>query len=211
MAKKNISRLWLWLITGFMLVGGCSGLGKPGERINYYVLEYPSPAITGLEPIPAVVRLERFSVAPQYDTERIVYREKDFVLETYNYHRWRANPGDLVTYFLERDFRESGLFRGVLPRDSRLSPDRVLEGSVEEILEWDGPDQWEAVLAVSIALIARDEPDVSRSVLYQATYREREPCARNHPKALSEAMSRAMARISRRIIIDVHGVMKQEG
>ncbi|MGM0663578.1 MAG: ABC-type transport auxiliary lipoprotein family protein [Thermodesulfobacteriota bacterium] len=207
---KTRARWWVWGIVLAISAGGCSGMGKPKERVDHYVLEYEAPDIPGLEPIQAVVRLERFSVAPQYNTNRIVYRDQEFARETYNYHRWRTNPGDLVTHFLARDFRESGLFRAVLPAGSRFSASCVLEGSVEEFFERDGAEQWEAVLALSVTLLAEGEPDVSRRVLHQGTYRDSEPCVRKNPRALSEAMSRAMARVSRAIIEDVYHFLNQE-
>lgn len=185
-------------------------MGKPKERIDHYVLEYEAHRIPDLEPVPVVVRLERFSVAPQYNTSRIVYRDREFARETYNYHRWRANPGDLVTHFLSRDFRESGLFKAVFEAGSRFPASCVLEGSVEEFFERDGAEQWEAVLALNVTLLAEGEPDVSRRVLYQKTYRDSEPCARKNPTALSEAMSRAMARVSRAVIEDVYRVFNPE-
>lgn len=207
---------WRW-IGGIALVlatGGCLGLGKPAYQIDHYVLEYDAPRISNLEPLSAVVRLERFSVAAPYNTNRIVYRESAYKRETYNYHQWRANPGDLVTHFLARDFRESGLFRAVLPHDSRFSASCVLEGAVEAFYERDREEAWDAVLGLSITLIADEEPDVSRRVLFQGDYQEVEPCARKNPTALSEAMSRAMRRASERILADVYKVLserRQEG
>lgn len=203
----------LWVLTALMVLplGGCTGMGKPQERIDHYVFEYPAPLIPGLDPIQAVVRVERFSVAPPYNTSRIVYRDKDFTRETYNYHRWRANPGDLIAHFLYRDFRDSGLFRGVFPGGSRFPASFVLEGTVEELFELDGTEQWEAVLTLSIVLTAQAEPDSSRKVVFQGTYSEIEPCARKNPRAFTEATSRAMARVSKTIIEDVYRVLKPEG
>lgn len=196
------------LILPVILFGSCAGVGKPMDQIEYYVLEYETPRIADPDPVSAVVRLERFSVAPQYNTSRIVYRDREFARNTYNYHRWRANPGDLVTHFLARDFRESGLFKAVLPTGSRFSASCILEGTVEEFFEWNGPEQWEAVLAISVVLVAEGEPDLSRRVLFQGTYRDSEPCAMKNPRALSEAMSRAMARVSEAVIKDVLDVLR---
>ena len=202
---------WLWVVGLVLAVAavGCSGMGKPPERIDYYVLEYESPRFQGRKPVEDVIRLERFSVAPSYNTERIVYRESAFERNTYNYHRWRANPGDMVGYFLARDLRESGLFRAVLPQETRFAATCALEGIVEEFYERDGEERWEAVLALSITLIVEGEPDVSRRVLHQKAYREVEPCDRKNPRSVSEAMSRAMARASKRIVTDLHRVLRR--
>jgi hypothetical protein len=81
---------------------------------------------------------------------------------------------------------------------------------VEAFYERDGADRWEAVLALSVTLIAEGEPDVSRRVLHQESYREVEPCVRKNPRSVSEAMSRAMERASRRIVTDLHRVLSGE-
>lgn len=205
------ARHCLWGLILAMASAGCSIGGKAAERIDYYVLEYEAPQTPALASVEEVLRVERFSVAPPYNTARIVYRESAFERDTYNYHRWRANPGDLVTYFLARDLRESGLFAAVLPGESRFSASCVLEGVVEEFYEHDYADRWDAVLGVSVSLIAEGEPDVSRRVLHQASYRETEPCLRKNPRALSEAMSRAMERVSIRILLDVHKALTERG
>ncbi len=198
---------WFALIALWVTASGCFRGGGQDARIDYYIPQYETPVVQGLAPLDAVIRLERFSVAPPYNTSRIVFSQNAYERDTYNYHRWRANPGDLVAYFLARDFRESGLFQAVLPYDSRFSASCVLEGAVDEFFERDGPEVWEAVLAVSITLMADQEPDVSRRVLYQEAYREEEACTRKNPLALTEAMSRAMERLSRRILVDVHRVL----
>lgn len=200
---------WVGVIALALATGGCLGPSKPAYQIDHYVLEYDAPHIAHLEPLPAVVRMERFSVAAPYNTSRIVYRDSAYKRESYHYHRWRANPGDLVTHFLGRDFRESGLFRAVLPHDSRFSASCVLEGAVEAFYERDGKKAWDAVLGLNITLIADGEPDVSRRVLFQGAYSETEPCARKNPKALSKAMSLAMRRASERILADVYRILSE--
>lgn len=192
-----------------LLLGSCFRSGKPADQVEHYVLEYDVPRIEGLSPLPVVVRIERFSVAPPYNSGRIIYRENAYKRESYNYHRWRANPGDQVTNFLGRDFRETGLFKAVLHHESRFSASCVLEGAVEEFYERDSENAWEAVLGVSVTLIADKEPDISKRILFQGSYREKEQCTRKNPRALSEAMSRAMSRVSRRIIEDVHKTLTQ--
>jgi ABC-type uncharacterized transport system auxiliary subunit len=109
-----------------------------------------------------------------------------------------------MTFFLARDMKESGLFKAVLPGDSGIPVTHMMEGSVDEFLEWDTEQTWKAVLAVSITLMVEKEPDISKKVLYQKTYRTEEACKQRNPRALAEAMSRAMARVSEHIIRDVY-------
>ena len=192
----------------FFLLSSCMSFNNPSNKIDFYTLEYDPPKINGLQPLPSVIRTERFSVAPIYNTNRIIYRDKSFQRESYVYYRWRANPGDLVTYFLGRDITDSGLFKAVLPYDSRFPFAYMLTGSVDEFLEWDMKQSWEAVLALSITLIDEREPDISKRIIFQKTYRAQEPCQRKNPHALAVAMSQAMSRVSEEIIKDTYHYMK---
>ena len=66
--------------------------------------------------------MERFQVAPFYNTTNIIYKEASIKRNAYHYHKWRANPEDLVTYFLARDLRETGLFNGKFILSSKRYP-----------------------------------------------------------------------------------------
>ena len=199
----------LTLCLGLLLVlGACSSLDKPANRIDYYTLEYEPIRITGLKPLPFVIKMERFMVAPIYNTDLIIYRDKSFKRAAYTYHKWRANPGDLVSHFLTRDIKESGLFKAVLPYDTRFPSSYMLEGTVDDFFEWDMKEAWEAALSVSITLMAENEPEVGKRGLFQKTYRAREACKQKNPLALSEAMSSAMAKISEQIIKEIHHYLK---
>jgi hypothetical protein len=70
--------------------------------------------------------------------------------------------------------------------------------------EQDRSDVWEAVLTVSITLITEDELDVSKRTLFQKKYHSREECKQQNPRAIAEAMSRAMAKISKMITTDIY-------
>lgn len=207
--EKEIFVLFLGFI---LLFGGCVNLKQPAkmDEIAYYTLEYDPPALGNLQPLSIVIKVQPFSVAPIYGTNRIIYRDKSFKRAEYVYHKWRDNPGDLVPYFISRDMRKSGLFRAVLPQDSGSRPSYVLEGSVEDFLEWDTEDGWEAFLSVSVVFMMANEPDISKRILFQKTYQDREPCKQKNPEALAEAMSQAMSVASREIIQDIYDYLKDQ-
>ena len=178
----------------------CSSFKQPSQQIDYYTLEYEPPQVQGITTLPFVLRVERFSVSPMYNTLQIIYRDQAFRREAYPYEKWRASPGDLVTYYLARDFKSSGLFKAVAPYESRVEPDLVMEGSVDEFFEWDSEDGWKAVLTVSTVLLHHPEPDLSKRIIYQKTFHAVKPCKKRNAASLSEAMSEAMAEISAQII-----------
>ncbi|MBU0986879.1 MAG: PqiC family protein [Proteobacteria bacterium] len=186
-----------------LLLGGCSNLKPSNYRIDYYTLEYDAPGFD-FPTLPRVIRVERFQVAPLYNSNRIVYRKIPYARDTYFYHKWRANPGDLVTYFLTRDIRQSTVFKAVNTYETGLASSHIIEGMVDEFFEDDGRESWEAVLSVSITLVANDEPDLGKRVLFQKKYSQREACRQKNPQALAAAMSKAMAGISETIIKDIY-------
>jgi cholesterol transport system auxiliary component len=201
----------LLLLSISLLFGACINLKQPGNKIEYYTLEYDPPGFSGMAPLPYSIRVERFTTAPTYNTTQIIYREQSFKRAAYAYHKWRVNPGDLVTHFLDRDIRHSGLFGGVIPRDSKFKASFILEGKVDEFFEQDGPEQWNGVLSLSISLIAENEPDINKGAIFQKSYSRKEACKKKNPRALAEALSLAMAGISVEIIKDIHsGMQKME-
>lgn len=202
---KQISCLLLSIV---LFLSSCSGLTKSRHETMHYNLEYPPPQFNELKPLPVVIKIEPFATAPAYNTSRILYRDQSFNLKSYNYHRWRANPGDLVQHFMLRDLRAAGLFTAILPGSSRTAASYVMEGSLDEFMEWDKDTGWEAVLSLSITLINRGEKDEQKRIVLQKDYRAVEPCHRKNPSAVAEAMSRAMARTSEQIISDLYANLK---
>jgi ABC-type uncharacterized transport system auxiliary subunit len=179
----------LLLSLGCLLLAACAAPHHDPDTVRYYTLEYPPPEAPAAAPAGCTLRVERFQAAPAYATNRIIYREKAFERQAYTYHRWRAAPAELVTFSLARDLRKSNVCAAVYGYDSRFSASHAIEGSVEEFLEVDAGDRWEAHLSVSVTLIREDEPDVSRRVLFQKSYSESQACTQKTPSALAEAMS----------------------
>lgn len=201
------------ILSRFLFVSGlilsilfisCADLSKPSNKVSLYTLEYAVQPANDLKPLPWVLRVERFSASPLYETENMVYRDKPFKKESYSFYQWRAKPQDLVAYFFMRDLQQSGLFKAVLPAASALPATHLVFGNVEEFLESDQEPAWQAVLVVTIVLRAQKEPDIMKSILLQKTYAVTETCKLKNPQAVAEAMSRAMAQVSQQIIRDVH-------
>ena len=200
----NMKRLWAMLLGFLLLSGGCINLKQPGNRIQFYDLEYEPPSIKGLVMLPYSLKVDRFHVTATYNTTQIIYRDRSFKRDAYAYNRWRDNPGDIVTHFLNRDIRHSGLFRAVLPYDSGLKTSFTLTGTVDEFLEWDSGEDWNALLSISVILIDNNEPDITKKILFQRSYSRKEACRQKDPRGLAEAMSLAMARLSGEVIRDIH-------
>ncbi len=190
-----------------MLAFCCAGCAAPrhlNDDIKSYFLEYEPSAFCDHPLLPVVIGISPFSVVPAYDTNHIIYREGAFERQAYFYHRWQVNPGSLVSTLLARDMKKAGLFAGVVSSDSRIVPDYWLEGSVEEFLEWDREEQWEARLSINIVLLTEQKSATRNRVLLQKGFTVTKPCAKRTPEALAAAMSQAMAEVSHQVIDEVH-------
>lgn len=205
---KKCRRTAFLLMLVPILFGACFNLKQPRNTIEYYTLEYGPPPIGDLKSLPYVIKVDRFSAAPLYKTNRIIYQDRRFKSNAYEYHRWGVTPKDIVTFLLTRDIRFSGLFQAVLPYDSRFESSYRLEGNVDDFFQIDTRTAWEAVLSVSITLMKEDDLGNPNEILFQKTYRYQTPCERKHPRALAKAMSQSMPKVSKEIIKDIYDYLK---
>lgn len=215
MARLAAHRPWTLALCGLLLVlalgaAGCLGLGqRPAVMVEQYTLEYPPPQPGGVAALPVGLLVERFSLAAEYSGQAMIYRPEDFRRQAYQYHRWRANPADLVTDYLLRDLVSSGLFAGVFSH-RQPSPARFrLQGGVREFLEVDGNGGPQAVVEVSLSLLDGDYPDLPRRLVFQRVYRQTATMAEASAPALARGMSQAMAELSQRLRDDLRQAVAQ--
>jgi len=195
-------RPWRLALLAVLLVGFLGGCGKPPMLVNQFILEYPAPLAGGKAKLPAALKVELFSVAQAFNTNAMVYQPQPFQSQSYNYSRWRANPGYLVTDFLIRDLRESGLFKAVFGPDSSGKHRFTLEGGVAEFQELNAPDGWQASLALTVTLLDTQQEELPQRVVFQKNYRALSPLPEKTPQGLAQGMSRAMEQVSAQIIHD---------
>ncbi len=189
-----------------MLAPACMSPGQPAPRIDFYTLEYDLP-VQEESALPVILDIQRFGIAPDYSSLRMVFKESPYQREEYVYHRWHADPADLVTSFLRRDFTHSNGFLAITGPETTLPPTHILSGNVIAFYEQDKADVWQAVLQLSITLFKADEPDVTKRVLFQKCYKNTTPCPAKNPSGVAQAMSQAMKATSQQILSDVTKVL----
>ncbi len=186
-----------------MILSGCGLGGKPSYLVRQYVLEYPSPSVDGLMKVNGVIHVERFSVARELDTPAIVYREGPYQRGADPYNRWRVNPGDMVTDYLLRDLRKSGLFKAVFSYNDSEETRYRLEGQVIEFLESKEKDGLKAMLSLSVTFLDLSKRELPESILFQKEYRYVEPLEAQTYEGLAQSMSKAMERFSIQVMTDL--------
>lgn len=205
------SLLW-WLLLPALALGaaGCLGLNqRPAVMVEQYTLEYPPPQPEGAATIQVGVMVERFSLAADYSGQAMVYRPEDFRRQVYQYHRWRANPADLVTDYLLRDLVSSGLFAGVFSYRQPAPARFRVQGGVREFLEVDGEGGPRAVLEASVSLLDQDYQDLPRRLVFQRVYRQSAAMGEASAPALARGMSQAMEKLSRRLLAELRQAIAQ--
>jgi len=207
--KRSVTLSAAILIPIVIFLLGCVGSQQPYKETHHYTLEYDPPVVEIDSPFPFPLRIKPFQAAPVYRTSRIVFKSRAFKRDYYHYHKWRADPGELVTWFLTRDLRASGLFKAVFASGNNLQTSYFLEGTVEEFLEQDKSDAWEAVLSFSIILASEQKTEPDGKIIFQKQYAFTEKCKNKNPRAFAEAMSIAMAHLSKAVLSDIKTALSE--
>jgi cholesterol transport system auxiliary component len=186
----------------------CSLGGKPAVMVEQYALEYPPPTVQSMSPIDAVMRLERFSVAQIFNHIKMVYRQKPTHYNDYAYHRWRANPADMVGDSMLRDLRAAGIFKSVFSYRDLENATLLLKGGVGEFYESDEKDGRKAILSVHITLMDTTQKELTKQIIFQKYYRYEEPVTENTVQGFARAMSRAAEKLSGQTTTDIYTAVK---
>lgn len=184
------------------LVAGCVRLSQPAPAIHDYRLDYTPPVIKA-ESLPITIRVLPVRVAAIYDRQLIVYRKDLYSTGTYFDSRWSVNPGNMVADLLARDLAASGVYRAVQHGPAVLPSDYQLTAEIQEIEERITTEGCAAHLQLRILLL-QTRAGEGDPVLLAGLYTGDDPCACNEPRALAEAMSRGLERISAQLQQEVY-------
>jgi ABC-type uncharacterized transport system auxiliary subunit len=187
-----------------VFASGCSFGSKTTHPVNQYTLEYLSPNLKEIVQINELIKVETFSVAHAFDTSAIVYRDGPNLRNIDPYNRWRTKPGEMVTDFLVRDLRHSGLFQAIFSYHQSEVTRYQLEGQVNEFLESREKDGLKAVLSLNITFFDLSKKEITEKVVFQRDYRYAESLERETYGGLAQAMSKAMEKFSRQMMMDLH-------
>ncbi len=146
---KSLVKMSVYALT--LLIASCGGGAR---RPHYYALEIPSapdrtlsgPRFTG------TVAVCRFETPSYLRQGRIVYRETPEGVGFYDYHRWAADPAEVVTTAMIDALRSSRLFSFVKRYDGRNQQDYLLVGRIERLEEIDygGPVRVKAQITAEL-------------------------------------------------------------
>jgi uncharacterized lipoprotein YmbA len=205
---RGVGKRGFFFLLVLLVASGCGIGGKRTYIVKQYLLEYPAPPGEVAGRIHELLKVERFSVAQAFNTPAMIYKEKAFQYHVDPYHRWRVNPGDIVSDFLTRDLSRAGLFRAVYSHSDVADTRYRLEGWIEEFAGWGGKEGAKAVLSLEVTFVDLSKKEAPERVVFQKSYCYTEPLLEKTPEGLTRAMSSVMERLSKQIISDLYNALK---
>jgi ABC-type uncharacterized transport system auxiliary subunit len=207
--RRPLFRPRFLLLAVALLLAGCLGGNRVQTPVVRYTIEYPPPSFPGAAPAGVALKVERLATTGDCAGWGLVRRPAPYRVESYDRCRWAGSVSELVTDLIYRDASSSGLFQRVIsPRGVEATP-LIVGGEVEEF--WEAAEDGGAVAVVGLLITLEDRrlDDPIRRVILQKRYRETEPMPTSTPADLAAALSRAMERLSHRMLGDLHGAMSR--
>ncbi len=204
--KKRV--VYLILCVSFLFVLGCFPKGRV-SYIEQFVIDYSPPKFENISPLITSIKIERFSIVEVYNNTRMNYKTSPYKIDNYTNGRWRINPSELLSDYFIRDLAHANMFVKVFsykePSDGVFS----LEAGIEDFVEIIEDNKSYSVLTVNIVLLDNRETDITKKIVFQKKYSEKELITEHNPESFAKGMSIAFKRISVKIINDIYNSLKQ--
>jgi ABC-type uncharacterized transport system auxiliary subunit len=138
-----------WLLAA-LLGSGCGSVRYPAT----YVLSFPPPLETLAEQRHhAALAIRPFTCTDYVCDGRIVYRPSPEQVGFYEYHRWAADPRQMISRFVVNAVDAKRIFTHVGLDLGGSRPEYVLSGHIEELEEVDHGQDVQAVCTISARLV----------------------------------------------------------
>jgi cholesterol transport system auxiliary component len=192
------------------LLTGCFNVSKSYPEKHYFVLSASrskkiSPAVSN-----AVLKIQRFSVSPQFDGQGFVYKNGNLSYKSDFYNEFFIPPGLMMAEEVEKWLAGSGLFKYVMGFSSPVEPNFELEGVVSALygnyIDIEAP---KAVLEIQFFLVRHVS---SRPVIvFGKTYHEETLIKGSAPDALVAGWNLSLEHILTRFETDLKDLDLNEG
>ena len=191
--KKKLSAS-SFAVMALIALAGCGGAVK---YPNYYALHIPSPPDPpAQEGVRASLAVREFRSPAYLHQGAIVYKTSPEQVGFYNYHRWAADPREVVTNAVTDRLRASGNFTQVKLYDGRPDVDYVLSGRIERLEEVD----YEGGVKVEVAISAQMTNLTTGAAVWTNTVDEIGTVGQRDVPAVVSEMNRTMERAIEKLL-----------
>jgi len=181
-------------VMALIALAGCGGAVK---YPNYYALHIPPPPDPpAQEGVRASLAVREFRSPAYLHQGAIVYKTSPEQIGFYNYHRWAADPREVVTNAVTDRLRASGNFTQVKPYDGRSDVDYVLSGRIEKLEEVD----YEGGVKVEVAISAQMTNLTTGAAVWTNTVDEIGTVGQRDVPAVVSEMNRTMERAIEKLL-----------
>jgi len=181
-------------VMALIALAGCGGAVK---YPNYYALHIPPPPDPpAQEGVRASLAVREFRSPAYLHQGAIVYKISPEQIGFYNYHRWAADPREVVTNAVTDRLRASGKFTQVKPYDGRSDVDYVLSGRIERLEEVD----YEGGVKVEVAISAQMTNLTTGATVWTNTVDEIGTVGQRDVPAVVSEMNRTMERAIEKLL-----------
>jgi uncharacterized lipoprotein YmbA len=192
MKKKLIA--FSFAVMTLIVLAGCGGAVK---YPNYYALHIPPPPDPPpQEGVRASLAVREFRSPAYLHQGAIVYKTSPEQIGFYNYHRWAADPREVVTNAVTDRLRASGSFTQVKLYDGRSDVDYVLSGRIEKLEEID----YEGGIKVEVAITAQMTNLTTGAAAWTNTVDEIGTVDQRDVPAIVSEMNRTMERAIEKLL-----------
>lgn len=181
-----------------LLAAGCGTLQRPATPVARVGLD-PTLPQGGLLQTGTKLEVLPFASIPPFHTDRVVTRTGEGLWSLANYHRWLAEPGDLIAYHLGEYLARIDRYGAVLSTPGTLRPDIRISGAVRA-LYWDR-ERGEAFLEIEVSAA----PAVGNGGLFQR-YRTSRPVEGDEVQAYLRAASVGLSEVLEQVAADLRAL-----
>jgi ABC-type uncharacterized transport system auxiliary subunit len=201
---QPLAALWragtlLWAVA----LAGCAAFGKTPVTTDYD-LRYTPPALSNLAPVDALLSVQVLGTRVELNGTDMAYQPQPYEVNAYTYSRWAASPVTLTSSYLVRDFRQSGLFKGVFEYAASVNSRYLLLISLEEFREIDQENTGQGRISLSAALFDLGPLGDRQLLLFQKQYSAAGPEVQQSAGGLASSMSAALREVSGSLMADVN-------
>ena len=132
----NRATTFACLALAVLLMTGCAGNVHYPDYYQLSIAPSEDPPANAAHKLSAVA-VQRFETPAYLRQGRIVYRQTPEQIGFYDYHRWAADPGQVVTGAMIDCVRSAGVFSFVEAYDGHENAEYLLRGRLERLDEVD--------------------------------------------------------------------------
>lgn len=199
-----------------IILSSCISIKSDYPTIYYYNLHQEASEFKNIVTVKGSLQIRNFTAIDEFYLENIQTQWDDGSIQKYFYHRWVADPPDMVTDFIVVRMNNLKAFsKGAVKSNTILLPDFILEGNLLEFNSFSSnenkPNSNYVKITIAINLIKRPltKSDTTEHIFHKVysnvTYRDN-----NSVKSIPVAFSKCLSYITDLIIQDVQQVIVKE-